>query len=964
MSEYAASESGVSLLNQKLGKWHLQRKLGEGGMSIVYLGYDPLLEQKGAVKVMRPEMLQNKDVLERFRREAKATNKLHHPNIIQVYDFAEATQVGYYMVLEYLEGQEMAELMQLCPLPIDWIMGVLEQVCAGLSATHKAGIIHRDLKPSNIFLLPNEPYPTVKILDFGIAKQQKVDHQLTRTGTIMGTPAYLAPEQMISQKEIAHAESVDIYALGVILYQLLTGKLPLERENLLEFLYAIANDDPQKLGYHRPELRDTELEALIARMLRKNPADRPKTMKDVWSALQKAGKSFEDPLEGVKIVPSIKTPPPFTPPPQSLSLPTVAPLTPPSIKAPSGPSTPSAIRNRQTPLPTGMLEEPLSNASTLAFEDTSTNDLRSSARQASSSGEVITQSPFSSAPNLPNPLLGESPQDDTFTTQRMEVPPGHTESRKGLFVGLVLVLFLGIAGGWFGWNKYQTKPVAIARVTPPPRPAERRRSFLDGLLADAGEAYQRKDYGKAIELWKRAAKDPNIEQKEGLGNIYRGIGTALALQGKKYAAMMYFRRYLTTPTKGDSDVKERERVRDETLPQMERDFEKRMKDVRGLIAQFKRQARARKMNAMYQTYRKIKEIAPSAPSVHSQVAELLEGTLPYHALDLYDRILRDMELTPSEYQKIKAEYTKLQKSLKGSEEKIEKDLQALSSRLTSKHGASKVRRQLERMLRKDPQLLFPHKAFHRVFGELVQRDPQSALSLLKSWQNSQAKLEKHGFNDWKEETTKKYISHQELQERQSTLSQLRRLALLRATIRSKFQQGAFSDVAARYKEFQKRWEKIKSDPWGDRARAFPRLSSYAELPPGLSDLSTSYKRLQRYRDEGVFTTFLGEYQRFNGMISRNSTLLSTFFSPDAPKTWRKKAYKLKEACDKGRSLLSQGKSLLKKQKWQAAEDQFKAFLQLFPQFVRLDWLNKQIRTCQCARGVTWVSCDDIKVKKK
>ncbi|MCK6508548.1 protein kinase [Myxococcota bacterium] len=975
MSEYAAtSPSGASLLNQKLGKWHLLRQLGEGGMSIVYLGYHPLLERKGAVKVMRPEMLQNKDVLERFRREALATNKLQHPNIIQVYDFEEAPQVGYYMVLEYLEGQEMGEIAPQFPMPIDWILGVFEQVCAGLAATHKAGIIHRDLKPSNIFLLPHQPHPRAKILDFGIAKQQKVDHQLTRTGTIMGTPAYLAPEQMISQKDLPNAQSADIYAIGVILYQVLTGKLPIERENLLEFLYAIASEEPAKIGHFRPELKGSLLEKLVARILLKDPTARPQTMEDLWAELEKAGKRFQDPLQGTKSIPPIRIPEPFplpssaellTPPPISLAQPLPTPS--PAFQPP--PSTPKATPTPRQALPTGFLEEPLERASTMAFEDTSTNDLRPKADAAQRDISTHTpQSPFAS----PSPHTPPSLQEDETTaspshaahehdTQRIDLP--QKRRRQTVFLGFAVLVL--VVSGWFGWGRFHPAvtstqtPVVSHPITPPPP----RRSFLDGLLAEAGDAFRQKNYQKAVALWKRALDDKRLDPKQ-QGKLYRGIGLAMVRDNKNDAAMRYYRLYLQAPDSEEAeDAKERARVREEVLPQMERDFKNRMAEAERLMIQLKRHARAKKLAAMKETYAQIQAILPTTPSVHAQVAQQLAPLLPYHALTLYDHISDKMTLTPKEFERFKAHAKTLRESLEKRENALAKVFQKAFAMLpkSKKHQAAQA--MLLREFRKAPILGFQHPKLAAHLDELIHKSPKIADALLREWHTQQSKIEKNGALAWKEQAPNPYTDSAQLQQRRGQLSQLSKLLALRQQMREALHKLSANDSIALYSSFRKQWNRAEADPFKDRPRFFPRLNAYTTLPDAIDVMWKSHKQLLRNRDEGAFRTFAQEAARLRGLLQQHASFLAVLYSPALLKHWRNEIHRLEKICKQGQELLHTGGVLLQKQRWLQAEERFTAFQKLFPQYIRIDWLNKQIRTCQCARGVTWVSCDDIQIKK-
>ena len=277
-----------SFVGEKIGNWHLEKFLGEGGMSVVYLGRHAWLPMEGAVKILRTEYYNDAQSLERFEQEAITAGKLEHENIIRVLDYGQDKNNYYFMVLELLSGNDLESLIDQAPFSARWCLEIFDQVALALMATHEAGIIHRDLKPSNIFLMPAEPFPKVKLFDFGVAKIlfEEVDKKLTQTGMIVGTPAYLAPEQLIPKVPLT--TSVDIYAFGVILYQLLTGKLPLEGDSLIEHAILILQQEPPLLGEERPEFANSKLEALLDQLLSKAPSSRLPNMMAVREALKEA----------------------------------------------------------------------------------------------------------------------------------------------------------------------------------------------------------------------------------------------------------------------------------------------------------------------------------------------------------------------------------------------------------------------------------------------------------------------------------------------------------------------------------------------------------------------------------------------------------------------------------------------------------------------------------------------------
>jgi serine/threonine protein kinase len=271
-------------------------------MAVVFRAKHKMLGSPVAIKVLRADLMHKRDVVERFRTEALAASHLRHENVIQVHDFGSQKGIGVYMVLEFLEGMDLEQKLEESPLPLPWVMAVTKQICSGLEAAHNAKIIHRDLKPSNIYLVPRKDHdiPAAKILDFGIAKIQESQlfegqQNLTRTGTVLGTPYYLSPEQLRRRDKQELGPSVDIYAIGVIIYQLLTGHLPIEEPTLAEQMAAILTKTPRAIGELRPDLAGTSMEHLLHRLLAKNPEDRPQTIGEVWEELEKAAGAFNDP---------------------------------------------------------------------------------------------------------------------------------------------------------------------------------------------------------------------------------------------------------------------------------------------------------------------------------------------------------------------------------------------------------------------------------------------------------------------------------------------------------------------------------------------------------------------------------------------------------------------------------------------------------------------------------------------
>jgi serine/threonine-protein kinase len=210
----------------------IEEVIGEGGMATVYGARHKLIERRCAVKIMNSTFANNEIVRERFRREAKAAQRLAHPNIIEIFDQGETGDGSMYLVMERLEGETLADLLERGPVPLDRALPILIQIARALARAHDLGVIHRDLKPENIFLARQEDgSEQVKLLDFGIARSMQ-DSRLTGSGEVFGTPQYMAPERITT---IDAGPAADLYAVGVMLYEMLTGALPFEAHDVASF---------------------------------------------------------------------------------------------------------------------------------------------------------------------------------------------------------------------------------------------------------------------------------------------------------------------------------------------------------------------------------------------------------------------------------------------------------------------------------------------------------------------------------------------------------------------------------------------------------------------------------------------------------------------------------------------------------------------------------------------------------
>ena len=269
--------------------YRLTRKLDQGGMGAVYEAVHARLKRKRfAIKVLRPEAAEAKELFARFRREAEITSELGHPHIVNVIDFHETEDGRQYMVMEFLEGENLGDrLRRAGPLPPRELHRLMEQVASGLQAAHDKGIVHRDMKPENIFLVnTGTDKPLAKVLDFGISKIRHSTSVLTRDHSLLGSPFYMSPEQASGLvKTIDH--HTDIFAMGSICYHGVTGKLPFDGPTLQGVIYQVVNHQQDPVTAHNPGLPEV-FDRVITRAMAKKKEDRYGSVMEFVDALGKA----------------------------------------------------------------------------------------------------------------------------------------------------------------------------------------------------------------------------------------------------------------------------------------------------------------------------------------------------------------------------------------------------------------------------------------------------------------------------------------------------------------------------------------------------------------------------------------------------------------------------------------------------------------------------------------------------
>jgi putative nucleotidyltransferase with HDIG domain len=290
----------TNMAGRVFGGYRLVTPMRSGGMGTVYYAEHTLIGRRAAIKILHPEVSRDPQVLARFLIEARAANDIRHPNVVEITDIGESGDV-HFIVMSFLDGETIGERLERNKiLDEDVVVRIIRQVASALAAAHDHGIVHRDLKPENIFLLNHPDYPDyVKVLDFGIAKligpHGPDSLRNTMAGTVLGTPAYMSPEQCRPESELDHRS--DIYSLGIVMYEMLTGMVPFRFEAPPDVMLAHMRDKPVPPIALNPKL-SKHMNAAILRALEKEPAQRFASMRELREAIESAGRALPPNAKG------------------------------------------------------------------------------------------------------------------------------------------------------------------------------------------------------------------------------------------------------------------------------------------------------------------------------------------------------------------------------------------------------------------------------------------------------------------------------------------------------------------------------------------------------------------------------------------------------------------------------------------------------------------------------------------
>jgi serine/threonine protein kinase len=929
-------EDQSSLVGQKIDNWRLIRQLGEGGMSVVYLGRHQWLEQEAAIKVLRPEYCRDAAALGRFQQEALAASRLQHENIIEVMNFGRDKEHGYYMILELLHGVDLDLFAEQAPLPKSWILGVMRQICSALHTTHEQKIIHRDLKPSNMFLLPAEPFPKVKLLDFGVAKVhfEATQKKLTSTGVIVGTPAFLAPEQVVPRGELTSA--CDVYALGVVLYQLFTGELPLHGESTIEHVIKVIQEQPKLAGEIRSDLAGTALEAFLAKMLEKNPADRPQDMQEVWFSLQEAAASFDDLLDIPEYMPDLEA---------HLS------------------NEAKEARRRQ---------QKSTFATSLHNEEGLLLPTGDRLGDSWGHGEQSFSIDLSSSPA---PGQGGLPSAPAPQSQRAS-----GAGKMTAILATLLAFLLTLAGGFAWWN-WQSK-------TPPTkqRKVVVKRSELDQLVLGGMRQFKQKKLTLALQKWRKAVNKPSWKKSRHYPSLYRVIGVAYKNKQNMYNAVRYVDRYLAAlkaiqkrentlrqqlqVAKSKGNKGEEKKVRG-LLDRLMNRFPQTSSKLIGELKQFgtwreelkRREVRANQLMKLFEkslkagdfaaarkVYQRIRVLLPAHPNVTTRLAHAMRTRFPGLSRRLYQVVVIEMDAEEATKSQAKAALAQLNMQLHADKTKFSAMLKQVDAHL----GDGKQRK-AHRLLRKE---LHVDKHLARVAtlqlfrAWLTQQQTkrfEQSVPLFVIYRNKWKKLEKKGLQVWMK-GRQDNPSSQQLSLQLRVMRRLVRAGRIWKQAEKAAAKGQVQRVVALTRSYLTLWNAIKTIDKHNVRDVMSGTQAKAERWNG------TYKRAVQAIQLARRSYAIG---RFAQAKTHQQTALRVLSGTPAHARWKAQFERQQRMAVQASGHLRRGLRAMKRLAWPAAKKGLERYLKAFPKAHNAATIRKNIKICRCGMvgvGVPWENC--------
>jgi serine/threonine protein kinase len=512
------------------GKYRILSKVGQGGMGTVYKAVHLAFDELRALKVIAPELLHDELFVRRFKQEAVITRKLQHPNAVRVDDIDEAEDGRPFIVMEFIQGKSPKKVIQEeGPLPVPRVCSIVKQVAAALDAAHGLGMVHRDIKPDNIALIESREGERVKVLDFGIAKMKEArlgaasGMTLTGTGVVVGTPQYMSPEQAKGKRGDELDGRSDLYSLGVVMYEMLTGDLPFQAETTMGMLMARLQEPPRPILTLRPELQiPAPMASLTMRLLEKDPDRRPANARALIEEVEAAERGIaplgptravqaSEPVSPEQIRAAAKAAPSVTGRDQAMDVSSLIPTSRPPVQpqsftagAPVPAVTPTPVGNLESgilnppartpgpavaPAPVGNLESgilnPPARASAPAVAPTPVGNLESGILNppARTPGPGIAPAPvwnlesgiLNPPARTPGPSVAPAPvlnlesgilNPAARTPAAVPTPQPETQSRWGIWVGIAILLVGLGAGGWYISYRHSSS-LGTAPVSPP-----------------------------------------------------------------------------------------------------------------------------------------------------------------------------------------------------------------------------------------------------------------------------------------------------------------------------------------------------------------------------------------------------------------------------------------------------------------------------------------------------------------